>query len=181
MRGMLLGNLTLPASRDEMTEACLELLSSPALDGKTLVFENFANIQWTRVNRRRPRTPMRAAHTPDDGFDDSNGIAKESNMRKDTNSAEYEQEDSAKYAVPVPVAVPAPGLDLSGRYRWVRSIASAAVSTRRSNLQDAWTAVRLRNGWTDGQPVLESMFSPYDSEGIEECTAELCAACRPPL
>jgi hypothetical protein len=28
MRGMLLGNLTLPASRDEMIEACLEQLKT---------------------------------------------------------------------------------------------------------------------------------------------------------
>jgi hypothetical protein len=184
MRGMLLGNITLSASGEQMTEACLELLSSPALDGKTAAFENFSNIQWTRVNRRRLRTPLRAADTLDDGLYDSNGDAEDSSMRKDISSAEYEQEDSriaAKDAIPVPVAVPAPGLNLSGRYSWVRSIASAADSSRSSNAEDDWTAVRLRNGWTDGQHVLESMFSPYDSEGIEDCREELRAACRPPL
>jgi hypothetical protein len=189
MRGMLLGNLTLPASRDEMTEACLELLSSPNLDGKTAVFENFANIQWTRVNkRRRMSDPMTAGTIK---IDNSN-IADEDDLHTDATSADFEQDDSSSSIVlpapagaaehaSVPVAMPAPGLDLSGRYSWVRSVASSDDSARRSDPQDVWTDLRLRNGWTDGQHVLESMFSPYDSEGIEECTAELHAACRPPL
>jgi hypothetical protein len=189
MRGMSLGNLTLPASKDEKTEACLELLSSPALDGKTVVLKNLANIQWTRVsNRRRP------APRSDDNATDSKSNTNDNIQTGDSSSggspAGYGQDSSSSSGIStdsqpaastdaIPVAVPAPGLDLSGRYSWVHRVASRAA--RVSSAQDAWTALRLKHAWTDGQSVLESMFSPYDSEGIEECPAELHAACRPQI
>ncbi|WIA14034.1 hypothetical protein OEZ85_002592 [Tetradesmus obliquus] len=159
MRGMSLGNLTLPASREEKTEACLQLLPSPALDGKTAVFQNFANIQWTRVSNKRSMTPQSPASS--------------------SSSVTPADLVPAASAGAAPVAVPAPGLDLTGRYSWVHQVASRAARVSSAQVQDAWSALRLRHAWPDGQSELESMFSPYDAEGVEECPAELHAACRP--
>jgi hypothetical protein len=183
---MLLGNLTLPASKDgELTEACLELLSSTSLDGKTAVFKNLANIQWTRVSSRR----LRDARAADDksnniqtGIDSLSGDL--ANQGQDSSSSTGISRGSGLVSTlaaagdtdAIPVAVPAPGLDVNGRYSGVLNHAA-----RVSPAADAWTAVRLKNAWSDGQSVLESMFSPYDSEGIEECPAGLRAACRPPI
>jgi hypothetical protein len=97
----------------------------------------------------------------------------------------------------LPVAEPAPGLDLSsGEFSWLTELADStaqqlkltsayevtadsAVSatavaadgaTADSSSSSAWDVLRLQHGWPDGQSELESLFSPYDAEGIDACT-----------
>lgn len=181
MRGMLLGTLSLPASKDgELTEACLELLSSASLDGKTAVFKSLANIQWTRVSTKSLQDTSSA-----DTKNDNIQTGGDSWGANPADHGQYSSETATGFDAAtadtdaIPVAVPAPGLDLNGRYSWVQSHAFRAA--RVTPAADAWTALRLKNAWPDGQSVLESMFSPYDSEGIEECPAALHAACQPPI
>lgn len=45
-----------------------------------------------------------------------------------------------------------------------------------SDVSAAWQSLRLRNNWPDGQTKLESMFSPYHVEMIDECRE-----CQPEL
>lgn len=68
-------------------------------------------------------------------------------------------------------AVPAPGLDLSGEHSWVRQLARQKSSLAKESQRSpaSWTAVRLHYGWPDGQYVLESMWSPFATEGMESC------------
>ncbi|KAF6258702.1 alkaline-phosphatase-like protein [Scenedesmus sp. NREL 46B-D3] len=191
MRGMTLGNLTLPASGQEMTEACLELLDGPTLNGRAAVFRNLANIQWTRVSGRRVQAPRVA--DPAGKQIDASKRHNSRNAASKGGSADQGGPNSSRISTAslpapavaadeLPVAVPAPGLDLAGEYSWVRSAVSSDVSVAHlASPQDDWTALRLKHGWPDGQSVLESMFSPYESEGLEDCPADLHAACLPPV
>jgi hypothetical protein len=60
----------------------------------------------------------------------------------------------------------------------VRSAAGwrQADDSSRVDVSVRWRQVRLQHLWPDGQTRLESMYSPYHSEGIE-----LCQECQPQL
>jgi hypothetical protein len=62
------------------------------------------------------------------------------------------------------------------RTRYSNAKESASVATQHlTAAQRAWQSVRNEYLWVDGQEgVMESLFSPYDSEGIYTC-----AACQP--
>jgi hypothetical protein len=62
------------------------------------------------------------------------------------------------------------------RTRYSTAKESASVATQHlTTAQRAWQSVRKNYLWVDGQEgVMESLFSPYDSEGIYTC-----AACQP--
>jgi hypothetical protein len=58
-------------------------------------------------------------------------------------------------------------------------VAAAAAAVPAAGLQEAtapqtdahaeWKHMRLAQNWPDGQTRLESMYSPYQSEGIADC------------
>jgi hypothetical protein len=52
---------------------------------------------------------------------------------------------------------------------WLQDVAAPAAGF--GKLQDKWEALRMRNAWPDGQgAVFESMYSPYNTEDIAECS-----------
>jgi hypothetical protein len=45
-----------------------------------------------------------------------------------------------------------------------------------SSSSSAWDVLRLQHGWPDGQSELESLYSPFDAEGIDACmVGEACS------
>jgi hypothetical protein len=55
-------------------------------------------------------------------------------------------------------------------------VPEAGSITNRADDASGWQQLRRQHRWPDGQTRLESMYSPYHSEGIE-----LCQECQPQL
>jgi hypothetical protein len=99
----------------------------------------------------------------------------------------------------LPIAEPALSLDLTGELSWLNELADSTVQAMTSSAtaadsavaataadsavaatavaadgssssSSAWDVLRLQHGWPDGQSELESLYSPFDSEGIEGCS-----------
>jgi hypothetical protein len=56
------------------------------------------------------------------------------------------------------------------------SSSSMAGNANRTQQELKWQAFRQAYGWPEGQQEMESLFSPYDSEGIDTCQR-----CQPEL
>ncbi|KAF6264392.1 alkaline-phosphatase-like protein [Scenedesmus sp. NREL 46B-D3] len=161
MRGLNIGAMVdLPATGAKPTEACLQLVRSTA-PGKS-IFNNLANIRFTKrqpwqntvAAPRRPNQPV--SHH---GFGAAIDGVSTSSSGNQTSS------DAA-----APLAVLAPGLDLSHpNNTWLHDVAAPAAGF--GVIPDKWEALRMRNAWPDGQgAVFESMYSPYHTEDIGECS-----------
>jgi hypothetical protein len=160
IRGLSAGAMVnLTATGAKPTEACLQLISS-STPGKA-VFNNLANIRFTK---RQPwqstQPPARKSNQPvsHHGFGASIDSVPTPAMTISSGNAA------------APVAVPAPGLDMTNpNNSWLQDVAAPAAGF--GKVTDKWEALRLRNAWPDGQgAVFESMYSPYNTEGITECS-----------
>ncbi|WIA17445.1 hypothetical protein OEZ85_014292 [Tetradesmus obliquus] len=166
VQGQIMGNLTLPSSNGKKWDACLELINPGAKPQAEPVFSNFYNI---RMRRLVAGETLDVLQQPSDGGDYLLGDA---NMRlvkgQQPPSKAAAAAAAAAAANAVPVAVPAPSIDLQGHASWL------AKGVQAEMLQDGYHNVTslLRNKyrWPQGQGKLESMFSPYDAEDIEFCT-----------
>jgi hypothetical protein len=163
MRGLNMGAMVdLAVSGAKPTEACLQLVSSTS-PGKA-IFSNLANIRFTK---RQPwQTPLpapRRANQPTShhGFGASiDSVPTPSSLVASSSAAPTQ----------ALIAVPAPGLDMaSPNNSWLLDVAAPAAGF--GKVQDKWEALRMRNAWPDGQGgVFESMYSPYHTEDIAECS-----------
>jgi hypothetical protein len=163
MRGLNMGAMVdLDVSGPKLTEACLQLVSSTA-PGKA-IFSNLANIRFTK---RQPwQTPLPAPRKPNQPVS-HHGFGASIDSVPASSSLPAVDSGSAAQA---PIAVPAPGLDLSNpNNSWLSDVAAPAAGF--GKIQDKWEALRMRNAWPDGQGgVFESMYSPYHTEDIAECS-----------
>jgi hypothetical protein len=80
----------------------------------------------------------------------------------------------------IPVAQPAAVLDLGGQYSWLAqgllkqsSARPSRASSTRAHLAAAaaaaWEQLRMKYALPQGQEVLESLWSPYDTEDLAGC------------
>jgi hypothetical protein len=170
------------------------------------VFKNLGALQFTLVTEARLKRMQRptAIHNSRPATELTTGGSFYDGMQ--ANSSIAAEADG------LPVAQPAPGLDLSAEgFSWLTDLAdsteqqlmspklasgaaansavlsaaaaadeptSDGVSSRGSS-SSAWDVLRLQHGWPDGQSELESLYSPFDAEGIDTCMAD--EECSPAL
>lgn len=103
------------------------------------------------------------------------------------------QQDDLSSNLAVLTAAPEPGFDLSKEYSWLRdavpavepaelratavtdaTAADSGSQTVEEPVIDVWTRLRLMYGWPDGQGVLESMYTPYATEGLGKAECDKC-------
>ncbi|WIA34881.1 hypothetical protein OEZ86_013171 [Tetradesmus obliquus] len=194
MRGVSMGSLWLAPSGSQKTEACLQLL--PTRTGTTgPAFKHLGALQFTSVTEARLKRTRRQANAG------STRPATELTTGGSFYNYEYANSSMAAEADSLPIAEPAPSLDVSGNLGWLADVADSTVQaltssalgssadlavtaavaadgassssgSSSSSSSSAWDVLRLQHGWPDGQSELESLYSPFDSEGIAGCTQQ---------
>lgn len=196
MKTVEIGTLTLAPSDGRRMEACWRMISSSA--SGTPVFENLSNFRFTLQDGRRPVQGtgyIAAAEVSMTERGWRNDVAASTRAATKSTAARTEfmvehlaqdspldtwedlQNNSTLHA----------NLNATSAMRTAEreaySTAAVAAAKERGYANppaaDAWSRLRSVYLWPDGQHAggpLESMFSPYDSEGIYTC-----AACQPKL
>lgn len=132
---MSLGNITLKTTtQGSAGEACLTLINTTKPGAP--VFNNLANIRFGKLSSVNPTSN------------------EESRLLSSLTLQPSRQPSST-------MAVPAPGLDLTGKYKW---LIQDSNSLRQKGTEEAWKELQQATGWVDGQDSLDSIYSPLEIE-----------------
>ncbi|WIA17400.1 hypothetical protein OEZ85_014256 [Tetradesmus obliquus] len=181
MRGQLIGSIKLPASGDDNTEACLELLNSASPGAP--VFKHFANIRFTRRAAAGEGPPIKPAPIALSAAAFLPPTPEQWAPTGTTSAPNNANNDNSLLAVPAPDPVlsePPPGLDTHGAPvatpapKMESLLPLPPLQPGQNPISNLFATLRSRYKWPEGQGVMESMFSPFDAEDID-----MCEACKP--
>lgn len=203
MQGQHMGDMVLPTSGDKLTEACF-VMTATSNPGSP-VFDNLGSIRFTREDATRgwEASAKNAPAWDRAGGSKAAGSDKKVSQLDAGAAAQVHQGLEPLAALDWAVLADSsyggdadeelhPNLRATPAMKQVEADARRLAALRRaagaakegahlgsSNApaaQLAWEEVRQQYGWPAGQGLLESMFTPYESEGIDTCSA-----CQPEL
>jgi hypothetical protein len=111
VQGQIMGSLTLPSSNGKKWDACLELISNGAQPQGEPVFSNFYNLRMRRLGEGENLDVLQQPG------DDGEFLLGDANMR--LAEGQHVPSSVAAASHSVPVAVPAPSIDLQGHASWL--------------------------------------------------------------
>lgn len=153
MQGMSAGTIDLQETGNIPTEACLSLLHTS--DGNVPVFRLLSNVQFQWLHdlvannmqhapaRAHKTHPTQLQHTKRNSSALITGASSTKNSKQQHTSQVRATVQSRALAVPAHLAVPAPGLDMSGKYSWLKQLLPANMTPG----ADEWAILRRRYGW----------------------------------
>jgi hypothetical protein len=132
-----MGSLTLPSSEGKKWDACLELVKPGPKPQAEPVFSNFYNLRMRRLVEGETLDDLQQ---PVDGEE---FLLSDANMRLAT--GQQLPVNAAAAAAAVPVAVPAPSIDLQGRASWLAE--GLKEEMQQSGYQNVTSLLRNKYRW----------------------------------